>query len=163
MRNVIDIISSGEYPANVLSNFYPHEFVIDGVHCASMEGFLQSLKTKNREKQKYVCSLSGKEAKNVFRHRFDNLRWKITGVLYWNGQKFRRTEPQYQALLDRAYSELAKDKTFSEALLATGDARLFHSIGKSNPHFTVLTEKEFIDRLIYLRNQLQQRKGSAND
>lgn len=155
MSNVIDIISNGEYPANVLSNFYPNEFVIDSVHCASMEGFLQSLKTRNTGKQKYVCSLSGKEAKNVFKHRFNNLRWKITGVLYWKGQKIRRTEPQYQVLLDRAYAELAKNKTFSEALHATGDARLCHSIGKSNPRFTVLTEKEFIDRLLCLRNQLR--------
>jgi hypothetical protein len=37
---VIDIISDGAYPANVLSNFYPNAFVLDGVRIASMEGFL---------------------------------------------------------------------------------------------------------------------------
>jgi len=34
-------IGSGQaYPANSLSNFAPHPFMIDGVECNSMEGFL---------------------------------------------------------------------------------------------------------------------------
>lgn len=43
----MDIGSGNTYPSNALSNFAPHSFVIDGVKCASMEGFLQSLKTNN--------------------------------------------------------------------------------------------------------------------
>ena len=50
-QKTIDIHSKGDYPANVLSNFYPNEFELDGVRCASMEGFLQSLKFKNPKKQ----------------------------------------------------------------------------------------------------------------
>lgn len=42
--NVMDIKSGCGYPASALSNFAPHPFVLDGVYCASMEGFLQSLK-----------------------------------------------------------------------------------------------------------------------
>ena len=159
MADVIDIISSGDYPANVLSNFYPNEFEIDGIQCASMEGFLQSLKTKNKDKQKYICTLSGKAAKICFRHKLNNICWKLTGSLHWNGQKIKRTSVQYQQLLDRAYTELAKGRKFFEALLATENADLYHSIGKSDPRFTVLTEKEFIERLTALRDQL---KG-AND
>lgn len=55
----MDISSGTGYPASSLSNFAPHEFEIDGVKCASMEGFLQSLKFQNPEMQKYVCSLVG--------------------------------------------------------------------------------------------------------
>lgn len=40
----MDIGSGTGYPSAALSNFAPHSFVIDGVECASMEGFLQSLK-----------------------------------------------------------------------------------------------------------------------
>ena len=47
----MDIRSSGSYPANKLSNFAPHRFVFDGVECRSMEGLLQSFKTKSPEKQ----------------------------------------------------------------------------------------------------------------
>ena len=155
MTDTIDIISSGDYPSKVLSNFYPNEFTIDGIRCASMEGFLQSLKTKNKKKQKYICTLSGKEAKNFFRHKPGNILWKITGTLYWNGQKMKRTGEAYQTLLDRAYDEMAKGKDFSDALLASGDAVLCHSIGKSDPRTTVLTEKEFIGRLLRLREKMK--------
>lgn len=40
----MDIGSGNGFPAANLSNFHPHSFVIDGVECNSMEGFLQSLK-----------------------------------------------------------------------------------------------------------------------
>lgn len=45
----LDIGSGKDYPSNALSNFAPHPFVIDGVECNSMEGFLQSLKFKEPE------------------------------------------------------------------------------------------------------------------
>lgn len=38
----MDIRSGKDYPSSALSNFAPHPFEIDGVKCASMEGFLQS-------------------------------------------------------------------------------------------------------------------------
>jgi predicted NAD-dependent protein-ADP-ribosyltransferase YbiA (DUF1768 family) len=50
----MDIGSGKSYPLNALSNFAPHPFRVDGVECNSMEGFLQSLKFKNPEMQKYV-------------------------------------------------------------------------------------------------------------
>lgn len=39
----LDIHSGHDYPSGALSNFAPHPFVLDGVECASMEGFLQAL------------------------------------------------------------------------------------------------------------------------
>jgi len=53
----MDISSNGKYPSNALSNFAPHPFVVDGVICNSMEGFLQGLKFNNPDMQEYVCSL----------------------------------------------------------------------------------------------------------
>ena len=40
----INISSRAEFPINVLSNFAPTNFELDGVPVYSMEGFLQSLK-----------------------------------------------------------------------------------------------------------------------
>jgi predicted NAD-dependent protein-ADP-ribosyltransferase YbiA (DUF1768 family) len=60
---IMDIGSGTGYPSAALSNFAPHSFVIDGVECASMEGFLQSLKFSSPEMQKEVCKLVGKAAK----------------------------------------------------------------------------------------------------
>ena len=42
----MDISSGSSYPASSLSNFSPHPFIIDGVECSSMEGFLKSLLMK---------------------------------------------------------------------------------------------------------------------
>lgn len=50
----MDIGSGNGYPSSALSNFAPHPFILDGVEIASMEGFLQSLKFKNEEMQKYI-------------------------------------------------------------------------------------------------------------
>lgn len=154
-RETIDILSSAQYPANVLSNFYENSFTLDGVRCASMEGFLQSLKTRNIEKQRYVCSLCGKTAKKFFEHRWNNFFWKLTGTLYWQGKRIKRRSEAYQQLLDRAYAALSQNPVFVKALLDTEDATLIHSIGKSNARLTVLTEEEFVGRLIKIREELK--------
>ncbi len=64
----IDIHSKGEYPSCALSNFAEYEFYIDGVKCMNMEGFLQSLKFRNKAKQRRVCLLSGSMAKKASEH-----------------------------------------------------------------------------------------------
>ena len=71
----MDIGSSNGFPAGTLSNFAPHPFVIDGVECNSMEGFLQSLKFESVEMQRYVCTLVGKAAK--FKGKKKKWRHKI--------------------------------------------------------------------------------------
>ena len=55
----IDIWSTKPYPANVLSNLHPNAFEIDGIECASMEGFLQSLKQKDIQEQCEICRFIG--------------------------------------------------------------------------------------------------------
>jgi len=59
----MDIRSGRGWPSSALSNFAPHPFELDGVEITSMEGFLQSLKFKNTELQRYICTLVGKKAK----------------------------------------------------------------------------------------------------
>ena len=147
---VIDIYSKGEYPSNVLSNFYNNSFVIDGISCASMEGFLQSLKVINTDRQRQICLLSGIEAKKA-PCWYENIRWKLTGTLYWKGKPINRFSDKYQQLLDKAYFSLYKNGTFRTALADSVGYKLRHSIGKHNAKKTVLTEYEFISRLYKLR------------
>ena len=59
----VDIWSKSAYPADVLSNLSNNSFCFDGIACGSMEGFLQSLKYKDTDKQQQICGLPGKEAK----------------------------------------------------------------------------------------------------
>lgn len=150
----MDIAAGKGYPASKLSNFAPHEFEIDGVTCASMEGFLQSLKFKNPEKQLQVCTLVGKMAKSAGK----NKNWHRDQTLYWRGIPIRRSSEEYQKLLDRAYAALAKNRKFRQALLATGNAALTHTLGKKKTRETVLTESEFVSRLIRLRDELRSQK-----
>lgn len=77
----MDIGSQNGFPSSALSNFAPHPFEIDGVQCASMEGFLQSLKFQSIEMQNYVCTLVGIKAKNKGRKK----NWYKTQTLYWRG------------------------------------------------------------------------------
>ena len=148
----MDIGSGTGYPSAALSNFAPHPFVLDGVQCNSMEGFLQSLKFKNQEMQKHVCSLVGAAAKFKGKKK----KWWRDQTLYWQGTEYKRDSLAYQELLDRAFSALAKNEGFINALRATGNATLTHSIGKSDKTKTVLTEAEFCKRLMRIRSNEKQ-------
>ena len=145
----IDIYSKGEYPSNVLSNFYPNEFTFDGVKCGSMEGFLQSLKYKSIKKQQKICLLSGKEAKKKGKYKF---LWKLTGNIHWQGKKIKRTSNEYKDLIKNAYIALSQNQEFINAIKATGNKTLTHSIGSHNERKTILTEEEFINTLNYIKN-----------
>ena len=82
MGRAVDIWSTSPYPANVLSNLYPNAFEIDGIRCASMEGFLQSLKIEDPELQKEICTLSGKEAKERSHSQEDGRVWQKADRLW---------------------------------------------------------------------------------
>ena len=150
MQEIIDIHSKGEYPANVLSNFYPRDnFVFRGVKIASAEGFLQSLKFKNPKKQIKICSLDAKTAKKKGSKKF---LWKITGNVYWKGKKWKRLEDSYMFLIYNFYTQMYnQDETFAKALYSTENKKLIHSIGKHDKRKTILTEEEFIKTLEQVR------------
>lgn len=145
----MDIRSGCGYPASALSNFAAHPFVFDGIQVNSMEGLLQSFKFDKPHIQKEVCLLVGFAAKA--RGRFKD--WRTKQILYWQNEEYDRHGHEYKMLLDRAYLTLfQKNEAFRKALQATGDAELTHSIGKTNPHQTILTQNEFCNRLMWLRN-----------
>ena len=147
----IDIHSKGKWPSNELSNFYPHEFVLDGIKCKSMEGFLQSLKISDTKIQMEICVLSGKEAKQR-----STYEWKTNGILFWNGKKYSRDSKNFRLLIERAFLEMYKqDDSFRKALNATKDKRIFHSIGNPKQDETILTDWEFCEILTNLRKKYE--------
>ena len=145
----MDVGSKSGYPAGALSNFSPHPFIIDGVQCNSMEGFLQGLKFESKEMQEYVCSLVGYAAKKKGR----NKNWQEKQTLYWRGKPIKRDSDEYQDLLNRAYNAMFENTKFKAALEASKGATLTHSIGKNKKSETVLTTQEFCSRLTYLRDK----------
>lgn len=152
--NQMDIKSGKKGAAGGLSNFQPRPFVIDGVECASMEGFLQSLKFKNIDMQRHICTLTGYAAKKSGKGK----NWQKTQTLWWNGQPIKRDSDEYQELLDRAFVALFKNKKARACLLSTGDATLTHSIGWHKINDTVLTRNEFCSRLMNIRAIVRERE-----
>ena len=107
-----------------------------------------------------VCKLVGKAAK--FRGRKRNTAWQRVQTLWWQGEPMKRDGDDYQAFLDRAYHAMCdQSESFRNALLATGDAVITHSIGKHKEAETVLTERELCARLMQLRKALKARQSRA--
>lgn len=151
----MDIGSGNGYPSSALSNFAPHEFELDGVKCASMEGFLQSLKFKDIEMQKYVCTLVGKAAKFKGKPK----KWWVSQTLYWQGVEYKRESKEYQELLKRAYTALSKNAGFRRAIIVSGKSVYTHSMGKNDPTHTILTEREFVSMLNMCRTIIREEEG----
>jgi Bacteriophage protein GP30.3 len=150
----MDIRSNGSYPGSDLSNFAPHRFWLDGVECGSMEGLLQSLKFEEVPLQAKTCKMVGKAAKG--RGEACNETWKEQQVLWWQGKSMKRDGPEYQEFLDRAYEAMSEQSvSFRQALVASQEAILTHSIGKTVEAETVPTEEEFCSRLMRIRARLQ--------
>lgn len=154
MKNTIDIRFKGEYPSNELSNFKERRFVFRGVHIASMEGFLQSLKFSNRDAQKNICKYVGFTAKMLGTSN----NWYDTQTLWWDGQPISRESDEYIQLIEEAYMAMFEQCPEAvTALLDTGNAKLTHKVGKSNKKETILTEKEFCSILTKIRKKIRNR------
>lgn len=150
LGKAIDIGSGEAYPGGVLSNFTPYSFYFRGFHCASMEGLLQGLKFENAEKQARIFEMVGKQAKFKGKKR----KWWLDQTLYWQGQPIARKSEEFHMLVIEAFNALATNKDFKNALLATGNKRLYHTMGKNDPTKTILTEQEFCQILTELRSRL---------
>lgn len=119
-----------------------------------MEGLLQSLRFEDKVTQISICQLHGIVAKRAGKEQ----DWRPSQTLYWQGQAIDRHSPEYQELLDEAYTCLfTQNLDAQNALIATGDEPLNHTVGHSNPNETILTIKEFCGRLTKLRKTLQLR------
>lgn len=149
MAEFYDIGSTAEYPAGELSNFTEHHFSYDGVQMKSMEGLLQALKYEDARKQLEICQLVGREAKAAGNKCPRN--WKKSGMLFWQGFIFDRHGIKYQEFLNEVYLALSRNKEFRDALLATKDAMLIHTLGKISAYKTILTVDEFCSRLMVMR------------
>ena len=118
----LDIWSTGEYPADVLSNLCSNRFRLDGIECQSMEGFLQSLKYEDSNRQRQICSMKGRNAK-----RQSTTTWQTDQVVWWRGRAIDRQGTEYRDLLRRAYQAMFdQNDRFRAALMASRGRRLYH-------------------------------------
>ena len=131
----------------MLSNLCSNRFRLDGIECQSMEGFLQSLKYKDPNRQRQICSMKGRNAK-----RQSTTTWQTDQVVWWRGRALDRQGTEYQCLLRRAYQAMFdQNDRFRAALMASRGRRLYHSQGNTDPFKTILTEQEFCTILTEIR------------
>ena len=132
----MDIKSGKAYPAGALSNFAPHPFTFRGHDVSSMEGFLQGLKFKSPEMQLEIFKKVGIGAKRAgFCYKSQRPH-----TIWYQGKPIKRESQEYQDILDEAYNGMFdQNAKAKKALLASQNAILKHSIGRSNAKETVLT------------------------
>lgn len=154
----IDIIAKGVYPANVLSNYHKVDppFLVDGVECFSIEGFLQALKHRDIDLQKQYCVLNGAKAHYVGNHSKGCREWLKTQTLWWQGKEYKRDSEEYINLIKRAYkARFDASPEFRKALQDSLGYTLTHNNGYDDPTKTLLTVKEFLDCMESLRGLLR--------
>lgn len=146
--NTLDIRSNGLYPSNVLSNMCSNGFRFDGIVCGSMEGFLQSLKRKELDKQRQICSMKGGNARKM-----SVTSWQTDQIVWWKGQAIDRQSEEYQRLIRRAYQAMfEQSERFRAALMQTRGITLVHTSGEPSSYKTILTPSEFCGILMDLRD-----------
>ena len=149
----VDIWSKGEYPADVLSNLCSNGFRFDGMVCGSMEGFLQSLKQKDKDKQRQICQMKGKNARKM-----TSTGWRTDQIVWWKGNPIDRQSVDYYSFVSAAYLAMfQQNERFRTALMSTRGMRLFHSRGEQDPFKTILTELELCQILTDLRDNYDKR------
>lgn len=150
----INISSKSTGVAGALSNFTPHPFILDGVTCNSMEGFLQSLKFENPDMQVHVASLVGRKAKFKGKKK----KWYVTQTLYWQGVAYARDSDAYTNLIERAFDAYAQNTKVRKILLSTNNAVFEHSMGKRKKSETILTRTEFVSNLTRIRDNVRRQQ-----
>jgi predicted NAD-dependent protein-ADP-ribosyltransferase YbiA (DUF1768 family) len=127
----INISSSSKGIGRALSNFAATPFEIDGVRCASAEGFIQALKFPDPEEQRKVCRLVGLSAKLRGRLHAHRLRCDPHPHVWWLGREIPFRSPEHFALIERALrAKFTQSRRAKSALLASGNATLTHDPGK---------------------------------
>lgn len=152
---ILDIKFRMEGLEKKLSNLYPYKFEIDGIPMESYEGFIQSLKTPDREVKERIWKLSGFEAWQAGQsiNLYDNQ------TLYWISNPIDRLSEEYDILISRAYDCLfEQNEEFRNSLKESLPYKLDHTIGKSGKINTLMTKSEFLIQLNRLRNKLTERK-----
>jgi hypothetical protein len=146
---MIDIHSQMPGIPGILSNLHPKAFIMNGLFYGSIEGFLQGLRCKDPVRQQEIFRLVGIQAKRTgYENPIKN------NTLYYKGLPFDRHSDYYQKLLDKAFMCcFVQNDIFQKALYDSVGHELAHSIGKTDPNDTILTNQEFLSRLDKIRTK----------
>ncbi len=150
----INVFSTAPWPGNQLSNLAASEFVIDGMTCASAEGFIQALKRRDPDEQRRICGLVGIEAK---RAGSGEVHEQVVreGRLWWLGQEIELGSIGHFDLVERALTaKFTQHEASGQALRETSGMTLTHNTGRPESPTTTLRANTFIAMLYRIRATL---------
>lgn len=137
-----------DWRANALANFPLAPFVLDGVVCASVEGFVQGIKFPPEHPVRDRAFLS---------HSYEAKRYgEQAGRLYvwWNGAVLKYGSDDHHRLIGRSIrAKFFYNEGLRVAMRATKGLRLIHDLGPESAT-TSLPAKVFCRILTDLRDEL---------
>ena len=136
-----------------LGNFAPARFWIDRVYCRSAEGYIQSLKFADPDKQREVCRMVGVRAK--FAGKKAGKRIAREGTVFWQGESVLFGSDQHQRWIELGIeAKFRQDFDSQFDLISTGDQSLIHDTGHPESRFTSLPSSAFVTTVSQIRLNL---------
>lgn len=144
-------------PGNILSNFADTPFVMDGVHCACSESFIQSLKISDSSAQEGFCALQGEEAWKKGSKLTESVF--TSGIVWWRETPYPLHSKEHFELVKRGLSaKFSQSEKARNALLATGDSVLIHDYGQPPGKKQSLPVDIFCQIVTEIRSEYQNSK-----
>ncbi|MEK7513080.1 MAG: hypothetical protein AAB601_02675 [Patescibacteria group bacterium] len=149
MKTLNVLSSSPDWRAERLSNLAPYPFVLDGICCASAEGFIQGIKFPPSSKERPQAFLSSGAAAKRF--------GKFAGreFVWWDGRAIPYSSEEHRRLIGRAIrAKFDQSDLARRALIATEGLTLVHETGDPEHPDTSLPNEAFCTLLTKIREEL---------
>ncbi|MCV2402238.1 hypothetical protein OFY17_04980 [Marinomonas sp. C2222] len=151
---VINMFRDSPWPGNILSNFAQTPFVIDDIHCACSEAFIQSLKLPDANEQKVFCGLQGQDAWEKGSKLTASIF--VSGKIWWRGVSYPLHSKMHFDLVKKGLlAKFSQSKVARDALLATANTRLIHDYGQSPSKQQSLPVDVFCQMVTEIRDELR--------
>lgn len=158
-QETINIGFKGETETEqMLSNFAPTKFELDGKLYKTVESFWQSLKfDEGSEERERIAGLSGFEAKKAGK--------KVKGIteIEYQGQTFQAGSKEHQDLMKKALkAKFEQNPNVLDLLLATGHKKITHILKDTRTGFMIpdsqtIPGKIFCGFLMDLREEFRKK------
>ncbi len=138
---------SDDARGRAMSNLSHHPFVLDGVWCGSVEGFIQGVKfAPNDPRRNETLRLQGIPAWKMRVHAKGEFVW-------WNGEQIPYRSAKHTELIRRAIeAKFAQNPDALEALNATRGLTIIHETGQPESPTTTLPAVTYCAILTTIRD-----------
>lgn len=147
MTTVNAAYKSSDARGRIMSNLSHHPFVLDGVWCGSVEGFIQGIKLPPEDpRREETLKLQGVSAWKMRMHAKGEFVW-------WNGEQIPYRSAKHADIIRRAIeAKFAQNPDALEALKATRGLKIVHETGQPESPTTTLNAVTYCAILTEIRD-----------